>query len=80
MNLDPRIIYLVHIALIAPLLWHVGNNRFSADGRLFLTLKILAIVIVLTHGYKLYQVSTSKDTFNELNNYIDENVSTDEDD
>ena len=72
MNLDHRIIYATHVFLVAPLLWHVSTNRYTADDRLFTLLKVLAVLIILHHGQKLYQLHSSKDNFNELNNYISE--------
>ena len=49
MNLDHRIVYATHVFLVAPLLWHVSTNRYTADDRLF-ALKVLAVLIIIHHG------------------------------
>ena len=80
MNLDHRIIYAIHIFAVAPLLWHVSHNRYTADDRLFTLLKVLSVLIVLHHGFMLYKTTSSKDNFNELNNYISDNEFDSDDD
>ena len=80
MNLDHRIVYATHVFLVAPLLWHISTNRYTADDRLFTLLKVLAVLIIIHHGQKLYQLHSSKDNFNELNNYISDDEFDSDDD
>ena len=55
LEMDPRYIYIFHIFLVAPLLLYVGIQRDATPGWLFGLLGVLAAVIFLYHGAKVYK-------------------------
>jgi hypothetical protein len=66
--MDHRLIYLLHIFIVAPLFWYIGSNGPETNPRVFQILQLMSIVIALHHGIKLMKI-TSNDKFNELSDY-----------
>jgi hypothetical protein len=60
---------LFHIAIIAPLLGYIaylGINGHPIDKNIYYFLVVMALVIVIYHGYRLTQTDESKDESKEI--------------
>lgn len=66
--MDHRLVYLIHILVVAPLFWYIGTNGAETNPKIFDALKYTSILIALYHGLLLVK-STKQDNFNELNEY-----------
>ncbi len=66
--MDHRLVYLIHILLVAPLFWYIGSNGVETDPRVFTALKYTSVGIALYHSLLLFR-TRSNDHFNEINNY-----------
>lgn len=76
--MDHRLVYLIHILVVAPLFWYIGSNGPETNPRVFEALKYTAIVLAVYHGLLLVK-STKQDNFNEINEYNEHNEQSDDD-
>lgn len=51
---QPGVINLVHIFVVAPLFWYLAMKKGDVPEWSWTALQVLAVVIVLYHGYRWY--------------------------